>query len=178
MKLWDYPERNETVIDEKLFKEREESLPENIKKVKDAKAYFIDLTQKATQLHAEPNNIQDINTGYIYILSECIAFAENKRLLNDKIKEWINDQIYNKMTMNWWYKGTIGIAEMLVSVFFDPEKHDDIKSNPKIWSIYMTRDAREQAYRICGYVLKYLEWYAKDHRLGKKTKKELVEILW
>jgi hypothetical protein len=178
MKLWDYPERNETIIDENLFKEREKSLPENIKKVKDAKAYLLNFLTKAQQLDAKPTNIQDVNTGYIYILSDCIAFAENKRLLNDKIKEWINDQVYKKMTMNWWYNGTVAIAEMLVSAFFDPETNKDIRSIEDLWSLYLTRDAREQWYRICNYVLKYLEWYAKDHRLGKKTKKELVEILW
>jgi hypothetical protein len=84
MDLKKYPERRETVIDSDLFKEREKSLPENIKRVNEAKKYFLDMETKA---FSEPIDIKEVNTGYIHILDDCIEFVENKEKINEQIKK-------------------------------------------------------------------------------------------
>ncbi len=110
-------------------------------------------------------------------MNECIKFAENKRIINDRIDKWLNEKEFHRMTLNSGYDGIIFFAQKLVSAFFDPNINDEIRSDSKIWSSYLTRDAREQAYRICDYVLNYMESYAKNGSLIGETRKGLMDVL-
>ncbi len=175
MELRDYPEWNETVVDENLFQEREKDLPKNTQRVREAQKYFLDIMTKAFH---ESINIQDINTGYVYILNDCIAFAKNKEKYNEKIKKWLNEDIYDQMTWRRWYSWTLSSAENLVQAFFNPKVNAHLRSIPERSKIFLNRDSREQAYRICDYVLKYMKWYAEDDRLKQDTQEQLHKILW
>jgi hypothetical protein len=111
-------------------------------------------------------------------LDDCIEFVENKEKINEQIKKWLNENVYHDMTWRYWYSGTLWVAKHLMNAFFNPKLNDRIRSSNEKSSMFLERDAREQAYRICDYVIRYMRWYAKDHRLEEKTKEEILKILW
>ena len=79
----------------------------------------------------ETIDIKDINTGYIYVLDDCITFAKNKEKHLEAMKPWLNDYAYEKMIWRDWYNGTVLIAENLVDAFFDPKLNAALRDNEK-----------------------------------------------
>jgi len=59
LNLRDRPERRDVYTDEKKFKEREESLPVILKKVTEAKDYFLEMHSK---VNTESIDIKEVNT--------------------------------------------------------------------------------------------------------------------
>jgi hypothetical protein len=86
MKLSTLPELNKSITDKDLYREREKNLLENIQEIKNASEYFAHIRTTIDNNHTNYKiYIQNINTGHIHILNECIKFAENKRIINDRI---------------------------------------------------------------------------------------------
>ncbi|MBP7848422.1 hypothetical protein KA013_04395 [Patescibacteria group bacterium] len=179
MKLANFPELQETYVDEKLFTEWKEALPKVIRGVEAAKQYFVELTSKRT--HDQPLTIQEINPGYVYILDQCISFSENKRKINDAIGKNLNENIYHKLTGRYGYSGTLGQAQAVTEAFHNPKIFEGIVERPTMGeNIYLTRDTFEQAYRICDYVLAYLKDYITDDRLQshvEETERDIANNL-
>ena len=176
MKLANFPELKETYVDEKLFTERQEELPKVTRAVEAAKKYFGDLSHKRSM--KEDFTIKDINPGHVYMLDQCISFAENKRAINDKIGKNVNDDIYHSFTGSYAYTGTLNRAITVTQAVLNPTIYDGIVEKPSMGeNIYLTRDTLEQAYRICDYVLAYLKGYIKDPRLQNQVEESKSEIV-
>lgn len=123
------------------IEEQKEILFRKIKSINEAKEYFV--KKEKETIHQEWLKLEEINTGYIRVLEDCVTFIEQT------IENPSSEESYGNITWRSWLLSTLWIAKHLVNFFFDPKTNDRLRATK---TSIITRDYLEQWYRICLYV--------------------------
>lgn len=145
------------------IEEQKEILFRKIQNIKEAKNYF--LTKEKETIHQEWLKLEEINTGYIRVLEDCVTFIE-------QTENPSSEESYRNVTWRRWLWTTLWLAKHLVNFFFNPKTNDRLRSTK---TSIITRDYFEQWYRICAYVSDLLK-EEMNHLAAKPREKTEQQI--